>query len=99
MANIDDIKILLKDFFINKPIDRAWIFGSYARGEQTPNSDIDILVDFDKKNNLSLFGLAAIINELETLTNSKVDLVDRKNLYPYVAKFVEKEKILIYERN
>ena len=31
-----------------KPIRRAWLFGSYSRGDETPESDIDILVDFDR---------------------------------------------------
>ncbi len=39
-----------------KPILRAWLFGSYSRGEETPESDIDILVDYDRsEGKISLF--------------------------------------------
>lgn len=36
----------LKEFFSTQPVERAWVFGSYARGEETPDSDIDIMVSF-----------------------------------------------------
>lgn len=89
----------LQEYFRNKPIKKAWIFGSYARGEQTPDSDIDILVDFDTPNQLNLFSIAEIIIGLEELFGKKVDMVDHNRVYPEIAQFIEKDKILIYERN
>ena len=99
MPTLDELKIILSKFFESKPIDKAWIFGSYARGEQTTSSDIDILVDFNEENYPSLFTHAGMICDLEDIFNLKVDLVPRKNLYPRVQKEVEKDKILIYERS
>lgn len=99
MVELEEIKVLLKNFFVTKPVVRAWIFGSYARGEQTADSDLDILVDYDKSAKLSLFGLATIICDLERLTGFKIDLVDHSKVYPYVEKFIDKDKILVYERN
>lgn len=89
----------LCDALKSEPIQKAWIFGSYARGEQTPDSDIDILVDFEPNNNLNLFSLAALIIRLEKIMGKKVDLVERSRIYPYIADSIENQKILIYERS
>ena len=43
----NDIKTSLSDYFRHQPVERAWMFGSFARGEETENSDIDLLVDLD----------------------------------------------------
>ena len=37
----------IQDYFKTQPVLKAWLFGSYARGEETPDSDVDILVDLD----------------------------------------------------
>lgn len=89
----------LHAFFASEPVDKVWIFGSYARGEETPESDIDILVRYTKNTCLGLFGIAALIEKLEKLLGKKVDLVDEESLYPRVAKMVNAEKIQVYERN
>lgn len=98
MLSLDFIKNILQSYFPSKPITKAWIFGSYARGEQTPDSDIDILVDFDTNSNLNLFSLAKIIIELENMAGKKIDLVDHERLFPEIAQSIESDKILIYER-
>ncbi len=89
----------LHAFFASEPIEKAWIFGSYARGEETPESDVDILVRYTKNTCLGLFGISALIEKLENLLGKKVDLVDEESLYPRVAKMVNAEKIQVYERN
>ena len=90
---------ILKDFFSKLPVEKAWVFGSYARGEETSESDVDILVRYSKDTCLGLFGIAEIIDKLEKLLGKKVDLVEEDTLYPRVAKMVNAEKIQIYERN
>ena len=51
----------LQGFFPAYPVEKAWIFGSYARGEETRRSDLDVLVRFDKKDTIKpkiiLFGI------------------------------------------
>ena len=89
----------LKDFFSTVPVEKAWVFGSYARGEETSDSDIDILVRYSKDTCLGLFGIAELIDKLEKLLGKKVDLVEEDTLYPSVAKMVNAEKIQVYERN
>lgn len=89
----------LRIFFATEPVEKAWIFGSYARGEETPESDIDILVRYTKDTCLGLFGIAKLTEKLENLLGKRVDLVEEDTLYPRVAKFVNSEKIQVYERN
>jgi len=65
------------------------VFGSYARGEETPESDIDILVEFaDRK---SLFELVRIERELSEQLGIKVDLLTRKSISPYLIEGIEQE--------
>jgi predicted nucleotidyltransferase len=64
------------------------IFGSYGRGQQTENSDLDILVDFQRPIGVEFIDLA---NELERLLKIKVDLVSRKGVRPQYLKQIEQE--------
>lgn len=88
----------LREFFSTQPVERAWIFGSYARGEETPESDIDIMVEYTPGACLGLFGICSLIEKLESIIRRKVDLVEKGTLFPRVAQRVESEKIQIYER-
>ncbi len=85
-------------FFSGQPIEKAWLFGSYARNEETPLSDIDILVRFSPNVKITLFDYGGIVYKLEELTGHKVDLVQEGMLKPFAKKSIEKDKILIYER-
>ncbi|MDE6095509.1 MAG: nucleotidyltransferase domain-containing protein [Muribaculaceae bacterium] len=88
----------LRAFFATQPVVKAWLFGSYARGEETDNSDIDILVSFDRDAKVSLLRHAAMLVDLEDLLRRPVDLVNERSLFPEVSKQVDLDKILIYER-
>lgn len=99
MAIMEPLKLKeICDFFKTQPILKAWVFGSYARGEQTPDSDVDILVDFDPNENFGLFKIVAIIDSLKQILGKEIDLVDRNQVFPAFQKNIEKDKILIYER-
>ncbi|MBP9995524.1 MAG: nucleotidyltransferase domain-containing protein [bacterium] len=88
----------IREFFKTQPIEKAWIFGSYARGEETPESDVDILVVFDEKAQISLLGHCRIKNSLEKILNKEVDLIEDGCLKPWALESAEHDKILIYER-
>ena len=92
--NID----IICQYFSRKPIEKAWVFGSFSRGEQRPDSDIDILITFvpNTKMGLQFFGM---IDDLEKLLNRSVDLVVEGDLLPFAAKSANRDKKLIYERN
>ncbi|MEN4017774.1 MAG: nucleotidyltransferase family protein [Methanobacterium sp.] len=66
------------------------IFGSYAKGQQNEESDVDILVEFEKPTFDNFMELAFF---LEDLFGKKVDLLTPKSLSPYMKPYVEKEVI------
>lgn len=88
----------LQDFFSMQPIEKAWIFGSFARGEESPESDVDILVRYTQGTVLGLLVICELIEKLEDLLGRRVDLVEEGTLFPRVAKQVDAEKLQIYER-
>ncbi len=92
-----DIQLSLADYFKHQPVERAWIFGSFARGEETEDSDVDLLVDLDQSQPVGLrfFGMWS---ELEQLLGRRVDLVTESSLADYARESVNRDKIMVYER-
>lgn len=88
---------VIADYFKDQPIMRAWIFGSFARGEETSLSDVDLLVEYDK-DGISLLKHAIMISDLEKLLNRRVDLVEDGTLLPFAVESANRDKKLIYER-
>ena len=88
----------LKSFFPAYPIEKAWVFGSYAKGEETRKSDVDIMVRFDEDARISLFDYIRIMQKIEDLLHKKVDLVEEGQLRRWAKESVEHDKILVYER-
>ena len=91
--NID----ILQNYFKNKPVFKAFIFGSFARGDADLNSDYDILVELDYSKKIGMEFLQMQI-ELSDLLKTNVDLVSDKAISKYIRPFVDKDKMLIYER-
>ena len=88
----------IQSTLVHSPVQRAWLFGSFAREQETTNSDIDILVQFIPNAKISLFDYGGIVYELEQRTGRKVDMVQEGMLKPFARQSVERDKILIYER-
>ncbi len=88
----------ISNYLANQPIQRAWIFGSYARSEENSMSDIDILVNFIPDAKLTLFTYFHILSDLQLLTGKNIDLVEEGQLKSFAEEMAETEKILIYER-
>ena len=90
---------IILDYFATQPVLKAWLFGSYARGEETPESDVDILVMFDHDNaKIGLMQYCHIMNELSDRLDKKVDLVEDGTLLPFAERTANQDKKLIYER-
>lgn len=87
----------VRDYFKTQPVLKAWVFGSYARGEETPDSDIDILValDYSQPIGLKFFGM---YEDLKNLLGRNVDLVTDASLASFARESVDKDKKIIYER-
>ena len=79
------------------PVLKAYVFGSYVRGEADNNSDIDILVDLDYNQRIGLQFIQMKL-DLEKLLETKVDLVSSNGLSEYIRPLVEQEKQLIYAK-
>ena len=88
---------LIADYFKTQPVLKAWIFGSFSRGEETSDSDIDILVVLDESQHVGMkfFGM---YEDLKALLGRNVDLVTDRSLAPFARESVDRDKILIYER-
>jgi len=87
----------IADYFKTQPVLKAWLFGSFARGEETADSDVDILVILDQSQPMGLkfFGMWG---DLERLLGRSVDLVVDRSLAPFARESADNDKILIYER-
>lgn len=72
-------------------ISELGLFGSYARGDFNEKSDIDILVDFDKR--IDGFDYIRLAHELEDALRHKIDMVSRKGIKPQYLHYVEKNLI------
>jgi hypothetical protein len=70
------------------------IFGSYVRGEEKPESDIDVIVEFSGRK--SLLELVRIERELSEVLGIKVDLLTEKSISPYLIDTIRKEMEVIY---
>ena len=88
---------LIQDYFKAQPVLKAYLFGSYVRGEATAESDIDILVDLDYSQNIGLEFIQMQI-DLQNLLAKKVDLVSARGLSKYIQPIIDIEKRLIYDR-
>lgn len=91
-----DIRVI-KDYFRDKPVLRAFLFGSYARNEGADKSDIDILVELDYSKHIGL-GFIDMKFELEEMLQKKIDLVSSNAVSKYILPFIDKDKKLIYEK-
>src|SRR6201996_2684450 len=92
----NDIQIV-KDYFSGQPVIKAYLFGSYSRNEARGNSDVDILVDLDYSKHIGL-GFVQMQDDLEQKLQKKIDLVSSKAISKYLLPFIEKDKVLIYEK-
>jgi predicted nucleotidyltransferase len=79
---------------------RVSVFGSFARGEETPQSDIDLLMSLkpaEQRPPLGLFEVIRLEKELEKRLGRVVDLVTEESLDRHIKATVEKEKVILYE--
>ena len=92
------IKNTVAEYFKTQPVVKAWLFGSYARGEETPDSDVDIMVILDSDAHVGLFQLSGMHLDLQDRLQKRVDLVTESGLLPFARESAEHDKLLIYER-
>ena len=86
----------IKDFFADKPVKKVYLFGSYARGEADENSDVDLLIDWDYTQHIG-WEYGGWWDEIKMILKKDVDFVSLKYISPLIEKYINDEKILIYE--
>ena len=88
----------IRAYFATQPVERAYLFGSCARGEERPDSDIDLLVNYTDGNHLSLMDIGGMISDLSESLRRPVDLIEEDYLMPFAQASANRDKIKIYER-
>ncbi|MGV3509224.1 MAG: nucleotidyltransferase domain-containing protein [Sphingobacteriaceae bacterium] len=97
LLNLDSLLQTIQSYFIRDDrVEKAWIFGSFAREEQNRESDIDIMVRFSGNKRISMFDIFDIAFQIEKLTSLKVDLVEENHLEPHAWEAVKHDLIKIY---
>lgn len=90
----------IKEYLKSQPVQKAWVFGSFSRDEEREESDIDLLVQYDRTTHkVGLFTIIRIQQQLEQIVGRNVDLVEEGTLLPFAVQSANNDKILIYERS
>jgi predicted nucleotidyltransferase len=87
----------ISNYFKDKPVIKAFLFGSFAKKTGTAQSDIDILVELDYSKHIGI-GFINMKFELEEQLKKKVDLVSSNAVSKHILPFINNDKRLIYER-
>lgn len=91
---LEEIKAIVTPIAQRYNMKEVNLFGSYARGEATAESDIDLMVDFYQP--IDLFTLAEIIQSFETALQKKVDVLIYKNITPELMWNIMEDEVLMY---
>ncbi|MDR1871438.1 MAG: nucleotidyltransferase domain-containing protein [Deltaproteobacteria bacterium] len=102
--SLEQIKVIVLPIAIKYNLKALWVFGSYARGEATEESDVDILMDDPDFNIFTLLDLYQLNDELENKFNKRVDLISTDALFclrmkyfdPKFVDIVNNEKVIVY---
>jgi len=89
MAQITPFDKTIIDFMSRHGVTQVAVFGSYARGEARPDSDLDLLVRFSEQK--SLLGVIRLERELSELLGVKIDLLTEQAISPYLVDRIRQE--------
>jgi predicted nucleotidyltransferase len=92
--NIADIQQKIAPILRQYGVRRAMVFGSVARGENTPQSDIDLLVELGEP--LGLIRYSRLARELEELLGASVDMATTASINPHLRPHIEKDLVSVY---
>ena len=87
----------IKNYFRDKPVKKAYLFGSYSRNSADKISDVDILLELDYSQPIGLKFVKMQL-DLQEILQTKVDLLSENAISKYVRPYIDNEKELIYEK-
>ena len=99
MKKIEEIKKILEvhkeELRRRYGIKEIGIFGSYVRGEEREDSDLDLLIEFEEGTKIGLLEFIKVENQLSDLLGVKVELVEKSALKPRIGRHILKEVIYL----
>jgi len=95
--NVEEIKKKILPVVRRYEVQKAALFGSFVRGEQKEDSDIDILVEFKDRESKTLLDLVGLQLELQEVLNHKVDIITYRSIHPLLKDYILKEQEVLYE--
>ena len=96
--SIEDIKNMINEILINTEVEKAILFGSYAKNRPTKNSDIDILID--SKGKITGLKFFAIVDKIREKLDKDVDVIEKSEIdkNSKIEKEIERTGVVIYEK-
>ena len=95
MITIEDIKKQSKEVFRMYPVRRVSVFGSFAKGQQTEESDIDMLI---RDSDIGILDISNMQQQLSDLFHMKIDLVEEDDLSEVFKFLIKDDEVVIYEK-
>ena len=92
--SIEEIRAIAAPIAERHGVNALYLFGSYARGEATPSSDMDFRIE--KEQRFSLFQLAALQLDLEKNFQKSLDVLTTQMLSPQFLSGIQPEEVLVY---
>lgn len=100
ILTIEEIKAaVISAVHTRKAIQSVTLFGSYARGDASADSDIDLRIEVDPDATFGLFALSSFAEETKEATGKQVDVVSSEQLREDIARAIEKEGVVLYVRS
>lgn len=85
------------NYFADKPVLKAYVFGSFARGDADEKSDIDLIVELAPNHGLGLEYVGMVL-DLQDMFNRKVDMLSSNFLPPRLVPYINNNRQLIYQK-
>ena len=98
MLTKEYIQQTVSAYFIDKPVKKVYLFGSYATGEANEKSDVDLSLVLNEDEQITYVTLAGYLIDLEKKLKNKIDIVEEKMIYRQFRPSIDQSKILIYDR-
>lgn len=96
LLTLDEIRKIAIPILQKHDVEFAGVFGSYARGEAKPESDVDIVIRYRDDNKKSLLDIIGLQNDLAAAIGAKIDLGTEDSIHPYIKESVKKDLKVLY---